>query len=84
MKAIDLLKGKTVNVLTNANVLVQLQIESAKEVRHSVELEPPTRENDWWPPTRDWTTIEVKFTNGFVESYNSINEIELVTPNQQQ
>ena len=79
MKLTDLLKGKKVNYMTDAKVVVQLEIKEAKEERHSRDLAPATRENDWWPPSEDWTTIEVEFTNGFRKSYRSLSEIELVS-----
>ena len=79
MKLTDLLKGKKVNYMTDAKVVVQLEIKEAKEERHSRDLAPATRENDWWPPSEDWTTIEVGFTNGFRKSYRSLSEIELVS-----
>ena len=79
MKLTDLLKGKKVNYMTDAKVVVQLEIKEAKEERHSRDLAPATRENDWWPPSEDWTTIVVEFTNGFRKSYRSLSEIELVS-----
>lgn len=81
MELTDLLKGKMVNVMTDAKVVVQLEIETVEQHTqyHSVDLEPATRENDWWPASRDWTTswISVKFTNGFVKKYDSFKQIEL-------
>ncbi len=79
MKLIDLLKGKKVNYMTDAKVVIQLEIKEAKEERHSRDLAPATRENDWWQPSENWTTIEVEFTNGFRKSYHSLSEIELVS-----
>ena len=79
MKLTDLLKGKKVNYMTDAKVVVQLEIKEAKEERHSRDLAPATRENDWWPPSEDWTTIVVEFTNRFRKSYRSLSEIELVS-----
>lgn len=73
-----LLKGKIVNYMTDAKVVVQLEIKTAIEKNHSEDLEPSTPENDWWPPIRNWTTIEVEFTNGFKTSYNKLSEIDLV------
>lgn len=78
MKVIDLLKGRKVNYMTDAKIMVQLEIKEIKEVSHSRDLAPATRENDWWPPSEDWTTIDVEFTNGFKKSYRSLNEIDLV------
>jgi hypothetical protein len=46
MKITDLLKGKKVNIMTDAKVVVQLEIESAIEKHHSQDTGPSTREND--------------------------------------
>jgi hypothetical protein len=78
MDLTDLLKGKKVNYMTDAKVMVELEIESVEEKHHSRDLEPSTRENDWWPRTEDWTTIDIKFTTGFIKSYRSLKEIDLV------
>lgn len=78
MNCIDLLKGKKVNYMTDAKVVVQLEIKEAKEKHHSRDLAPATIYNDWWPPNESWTTIELEFTNGFKKSYDSISEIDLV------
>lgn len=78
MDLTDLLKGKKVNYMTDAKVNVVLEIESVEEKRHSVDLEPATRENDWWPKSNDWTTIDVKFTTGFIKSYRTITDIDLI------
>jgi len=75
----DLLKGKLVNIMTDAKVMVQLEIETVTETHHSEDLAPATRENDWWPPSRDWTTIDIKFTNGFHKSYHSFYDIDIVS-----
>ncbi len=77
MNLTDLLKGKLVKIMTDAKVEVELEIKEAKEEKHSQNLTKPTRENDWWPQTRDWTTIDVIFTNGFRKSYKSLSEIQL-------
>ena len=78
MDLTDLLKGKKVNYMTDAKVLVQLEIESVEEKHNSRALEPATRENDWWPKSEDWATIQVKFTTGFVKEYTSLTNIDLV------
>ena len=78
MDLTELLKGKKILYMTDAKVNVVLEIESVEEKRHSRDLEPSTRENDWWPKTEDWTTIEVKFTSGFVKSYPSLSSIDLI------
>jgi len=76
MEITDLLKGKKVKVMTDARVEVVLEIKSAEETRHSRDLEPATPQNDWWPKSEDWTTIDVEFTNGFTKSYRSLSEIK--------
>lgn len=78
MDLTDLLKGKKVIYMTDAKVNVELEIESAEEERHSRDLEPATRENDWWPKSEDWTTINIKFTSGFVKKYRNLSEIQLI------
>lgn len=78
MDLTDLLKGKKVNYMTDAKVNVELEIESAEEERHSRDLEFATRENDYWPKSEDWTTINIKFTSGFVKKYRSLSEIQLI------
>jgi hypothetical protein len=82
MELTDLLKGKMVNIMTDAKVVVQLEIESVEQHTqyHSEDLEPSTQANDWWPATRDWTTswIAVKFVNGYTKKYESFKQIDLV------
>lgn len=78
MKLLDLLKGKKINIMTDAKVVVQLEIKSIEEERHSRDLAPATRENDWWPPSEDWTTYKVTFVNGFVKSYSNLSDINIV------
>lgn len=75
MNLTDLLKGKKVNYMTDAKVVVQLEIKTAEEKLNSRDLAPATRENDWWPPSENWITIEVEFTNGFRTSYPSLSKI---------
>lgn len=77
MKLTDLLKGKKVKYMTDAKVIVELEIKHAEERHNSRDLEPATRENDFWPRSESWTTIEVEFTNGFKKTYNSLYEIQL-------
>ena len=77
MNLTDLLKGKKVNYMTDAKVMVQLEIKAVEEESHSRDLAPATKENDWWPPMEIWTTINVEFTNGFKKQYRSLSEIEL-------
>lgn len=77
MKLIDLLKGKKINYMTDAKVVVQLEVKNVEEERHSRDIGPSTPENDWWPEQETWTTINIEFTNGFKKSYRSLSEIEI-------
>ena len=82
MKLTDLLKGKLVNVTTDAKIVVQLEIEKVVEhsTKHTKVLEPDTRENDWWGTSIDYTETKyiVTFTNGFSKEYTSIEKIPFV------
>ncbi len=78
MDLTQLLKGKKVNYMTDAKVMVELEIKSVTEQHHSRDLEESTRENDWWPRSEDWKTIDIEFTTGFKKSYRSLSEIKLV------
>ncbi len=77
MNALDLMKGKMVKVMTDAKVELTLEIKEVTEKHNSIETGPSTRENDWWPDSRDWTTYWVEFTNGYHKEYSSLSEIKL-------
>lgn len=77
MNVYELMKGKKMKVMTDLKVEVELVIERVEEKHHSVDLEPATRENDWWPASRDWKTYVVHFTNGSRKEFDSLNRIEL-------
>lgn len=78
MNVLELLVGKRMKVMTDMKVEVELEIKSVKENHNSVDLEPATRENDWWPMTRDWNTYTVTYTNGAVKTFNNLEEIKLI------
>jgi len=78
MNLIDVLKGKKISYMTDAKVLVELEIKDIKEEYHSRDVGPSNAQNDWWPEQETWTTFEIEFTNGFKKSYNSLKDIELV------
>jgi hypothetical protein len=73
-----LLEGKTVKVMTDMLVEVELTIKSVKENKHSRDLEPATRENDYWPQSETWSTYTLIFTNGAKKVYTSLNDIKIV------
>jgi hypothetical protein len=77
MNILDLLKGKRVKVESDMGE-IELTIKEVKETHHSVEVGPSTRENDWWPETRDWTTFDVTFTNGKTKEFRSLSEIKII------
>lgn len=78
MNLIDLLNGKKMNYMTDAKVIVQLEIKTVKEISHRRDLEPATSANDWWPDSEEWKTFEIEFTNGFVKTFRSLAEIDIV------
>jgi hypothetical protein len=78
MKILDLLKGRKIKVMTDALVEVELEISHITTQKHSVELTAGTKENDWWPETKDWTTYQVHFTNGFIKGYFNLDDIQLM------
>ncbi|MEO7048743.1 MAG: hypothetical protein ABI091_25805 [Ferruginibacter sp.] len=77
MNLLELLSGKNIKVTTDVGVEVDLTIKKVEENKHEQELEPSTRENDWWPTTRYWSTYTVYFTNGHSKTYSSLNEIQV-------
>jgi hypothetical protein len=64
----DILKkaliGKKLRHRNQYGRTVVLEIEDIKTTHHSEELEPATRENDWWPASRDWTETKIYFVDG--------------------
>jgi len=78
MNLLDLLKGKKMSVMTDMKVEVELTIKEVTEENHSQDLEPATRENDWWPASRDWKTYTVIFENGATKTFSSIGEIKII------
>lgn len=82
MKLTELLKGKAVNIMTDAKVVVQLEIETVTENvnTRTIQITPDTRENDWWGQSETYKEVSylVKFTNGFTKTYPSIEKIEFV------
>jgi len=75
---LDLLVGKTMKIMTDMKVEVELEIQEVEEKRHSRQITPNTRENDWWGETQDWKTYIVKFTNGAHKEFSNINEIKVI------
>ena len=71
----DLVKGKKMIVETNMGVSVELEIKEIEPGWPTVNLEPATPENDWWPAAYTWTTYKVQFPTGKSKEYNSLNEI---------
>jgi len=78
MKVLDLLVGRKMKIMTDVLVEVELEIASVEEQHHSQDLEPSTSKNDFWPASRDWTTYEVKFTNGSRKSFQNLSDIKIL------
>jgi hypothetical protein len=78
MNVFELMKGRKVNVMTDARVVVQLEIDSVTVKHGSRDVGPSTPENDWWPPQETWVEYIVKFTNGYTKSYSSLGNIEII------
>lgn len=76
--ALQSLSGKKVRIITDVGTKATLVVESVKEVQRSVELEPATSANDWWPATRDWTEYKVTFTNGYSKTFQSLSQIKFI------
>lgn len=78
----DLLKGRKVDVMTDAKVVVQLEVETVTEQKLITRevITPDTRENDWWGTSIYHKDIKyiIKFTNGFSKEYSSIEKIPFV------
>lgn len=78
MNLFELAKGRKIEVETNMKVNVILEVAKIEESRHSVDLEPATPANDWWPASRDWSTYVVHFTNGSTKEYSSLSAIKFI------
>ena len=78
MDVLELLVGKKMKVMTDMKVEVELEIASVKENHRSVEIGPSTRENDWYPETRNWTTLTVTFTNGAKKEFDNLTSIKIL------
>lgn len=76
MKLSELLIGKTVKVMTDMKVEVELIIKSIKETSYEQEITPGTPENDWWGKSERIERWTVEFTNGSTKSFNSLDSIE--------
>lgn len=77
LTVLDLLKGKKMMVETDMKVMVELEIKEVVEDRQSRDLEPSTRENDWYPAQETWTNFIVRFTNGASKTFRSLSEIKV-------
>lgn len=78
MNILDTLIGKKITVKTDVGAEATLEIKEVKKNNHSEELGPSTPENDWWPPTREWSTYTVFFTNGFSKTYSALESITIL------
>ena len=77
MNIFDLFKGRKIVVETDIGVDVTMEIESVVERHHSRQITPDTPDNDWWGESENWSTYDVKFTNGHTKSYNNLSDIKI-------
>lgn len=78
MNILESLKGKKMMVKTDMGIPVELEIKEIKESHHSEDIGPSTKENDWYPEQRTWTTFDVIFTNGSRKSFQSLSELNVL------
>ena len=78
MNHLDLLKGKKIELDTEVGVKVVVEIKSIKENWHSEDLEPATKENDWYPNQRIWITYTVFLSTGKHIQIYSLSELKIV------
>jgi len=61
---------------------VILEVENVENITKSgsVDLEPATQANDWWPPSRDWSEsyIEVTFVDGSKVKFDNGTNFEII------
>lgn len=82
MKTIEILKlaivGKKVEHRNRYGKTVILEVENIKVENGSRELEPSTRENDWWPAEERWTNWYMCFVDGSQIEFNPESEIKII------
>lgn len=78
MNHLDLLKGKKIELDTEVGVKVVVEIKSIKENRHSEDLEPATKANDWYPNQRTWNTYTIFLSTGKHIQVNSLSNLKIV------
>jgi hypothetical protein len=74
----DTLVGKKLKVRNQYSREEVLTVEKVKIQFHSVQTGPSNRENDWWPSSNDWYTVDVTFTNGYKKEMSLGENFEIV------
>ena len=64
--------------MTDMKVEVELIIQEVKENNYSRDLEPATRENDWYPASTEWKDYTVFFTIGAQKTFSSLGDIKII------
>jgi len=81
MDVFELLVGKTMKVMTDMKVEVELEIHEDKDTSYSTtrQITPHTPENDWCgeSETTQHPSFTVTFTNGSTKKFTSINDIKI-------
>lgn len=82
MKLIDLLVGKKLELTTDLNTEVILEIKSVRDTSTSQTrvIVPGTPENDWYGlDETTWNhSFEVEFTNGAKKSFKSLDNLPII------
>lgn len=74
--ALELLEGKDMMVMSDMGE-IRLTIKKVEIDRLHVQLEPDTRENDWWGASCDYDEFVVTYTNDHKKRFKSISEIKV-------
>ncbi len=75
----DLLIGKSVMVMTDMKVEVQLKISKIENTSWTQQITPDTKENDWWGETKTHRRYTVTFENGAKKNYESLESINIIS-----
>jgi len=82
MKLIDILKkeivGKKIKHKNQYRREVTLEVEDVICERHTVELEPATAANDWWPASSESVSFKIKFVDGSSINVDFSENLDLI------
>lgn len=79
MKLSDLLIGKTVKIMTDMKVEVELKITKIENSSWTQQITPDTKENDWYGQSITHQQYTVTFDNGSQKKYDSLEHINFTS-----